>query len=164
MRSVRFLLAIALVLNAAAALAATRTIRIFDKKQVVIGVPEGWKYNLTMNKQTGVQTLQLEDRDSDAKLTASFFPDPENSLETEAALEGRMRDLFAADIAYETKFTIEKTADGLAGHTVIGNATKGVRSWPGVFVVFTLTADDRESEAYAKGLEAVKAGIREVAK
>jgi hypothetical protein len=156
MRPARILLALSLGLLAAApAFAVTKTIRIFDKRQIVIAVPEGWKFNLTKNGD--VPVIHLEDRADAVNLDASFFPDADNELATEEALEARMRDLFAP-VDAETTFTFTKTSDGVEGHAHLGDATKGIRSWPGVYLVFTITGDD------AKALEIVTNALREVAK
>lgn len=160
MRSLRILVALSLALAAASAFAATRTIRIFDKRQIVIAVPEGAKFNVAKNGD--VSTIQIEDR-AGVKISGSFFRDADNELATEEALEARMRDLFAP-VDESVKFTFVKTTDGIAGHAVIGDETKGIRSWPGAFLVFSVTADDRESDAYAKALEVLTTGLREVAK
>jgi hypothetical protein len=162
MRSLRLLVALALVLSALPTFAATRTIRIFDKRQIVIAVPEGWKFNVSKHNQTGVHTVTIEERDG-VKLTGSFFPDANNELATDEALEARMRDLFAP-VSDETKFEFTETVDGRAGYAVMGNATKGVRSWPGAFLVYTISAEDRESESYAKAVEVIREGLREVAR
>lgn len=160
MRSVRIAVALAFVLAAVSALAATRTIRIFDKRQIVIAVPEGWKFDLEKDKKTGLQTMHVEDRESDVKLAASFHPDPDKELATEEAIGKRLGEIASDESA---TFTYVKTVDGVAGHGVVGDATKGMRSWPGVYVAFTVTGD-RESEAYAKAIEVITTGMREVAK
>ena len=161
MRPVRPAIALVLLFIAATALAATRTIRIFDKRTIVIAVPEHWKFDISKDKKTGVQTIRLDDRNG-VELAASFYPDPDNALAEGEALEERARDLFKAE-SEETKFTTVKTSDGFARHAVVEGETKGIRSWPGVYLVFTVTGD-RESESYAKAIEVVTEGLREAAK
>lgn len=162
MRPVRLALALLLLFSAVSLFAVTRTIRIFDKRQVVIAVPEGWKFELTKDKKTGLQTIQLDDRNG-VRASATFHPDPENALASEEALDERARGLFAP-VGEETRFTVTKTVDGFARHAVVDDATKGIRSWPGVYLVFTVTGEDRESEAYARAIEVITEGLREVAK
>ena len=161
MRPVRLAVALLLVFTAATAFAATRTIRIFDKRTIVVAVPEHWKFDLTKDKKTGVQTIRLDDRNG-VELSASFFPDPDNALAAGEAQEERARDLFKP-VSEETKFTVVKTSDGFARHAVVEGETKGIRSWPGVYLVFTVTGD-RESESYAKAIEVITEGLREAAK
>jgi hypothetical protein len=178
------LLALALVLFVATQLAAaTRTIRIFEKRQIVIAVPEGWKFNNTKDNQTGVQTVTFDDRAETVDLRASFLPDSENHLATREALEARMRETFApmleGSVEKEMEFTFRDTADGTLGYTVFTDkklvdgdvppnewryATVGIRSWPGVAMNFTILSNDLDSEAYKKALEVVTSGLGQAGK
>lgn len=161
MRPLRSALALVLVLAAFSAFAATRTIRIFGKRDIVIAVPEQWTFDVTKDKKTGVQTIHLDDRHG-VKVAASFHPDPDNALAAEEAIEERARDLFKP-VGEETQFTVKKTVDGFAKHAVVEGETKGIRSWPGVYLVFTVSGHP-ESEAHAEAIEVITERLREVVK
>jgi len=183
MNARRLLTALFIAALASSALAATRTIRIFEKRQIVIALPEGWKFNLTKDNQTGVQTKHLEDRGGEVKLEASFLPDSENDLATREALEGRLRatsePMLQAAVEQEMKVTTTKTSDGLITYSTFTDrrfaegdvprderryATEGIRSWPGVSLHFTILTNELTSDEYRAALEILTQGLREVAK
>src|SRR5262249_24559087 len=127
-----------------------------------------------------VQTVELSEPTGDVVLAFSFFPDSTHRLSTRAAIEHEMHRAYDSYLsnAVEKSLQIEfvTTSDGLVGYTTLTDRkfvsrdvpqgerlylTVGIRSWNGVFVVFTLESNHRDSSRYKKALDLVLSGLRQ---
>ena len=157
----------------------TRTVTIFQRHQVTVAVPDGWTFADSRESDTGVQTLALEDPSGEIKLRLSFFPDSENRLGSKGAIEATMKKYFAGmlngAVEREMKIVSSDTPGGFEGHTLFTDkqfagrevpkderrlATAGVRSWPGVFGLFTILSNQAESATYKTALDVVRTGVK----
>jgi hypothetical protein len=155
-----------------------RTVTIFQGRPVTVAVPDGWTFAESRESGTGIQTLALEDPTGEIKLRLSFFPDSENRLGSKEAIEAAMKKYFAAILSgaveREMKIVSSDAPGGSEGHAVFTDkqfagrevsknerrlATTGMRSWPGVFGLFTVLSNQSESAAYKTALEVVRAGV-----
>ena len=172
-----------MLLLAATSLAAAtseRSIVIFEERTIAITVPDGWSFEQSRNRDSGVQTISLVDPSGEIHVDASFLPDSENRLASRSALQDEMQvafiDMLKGATEKEFKFTFVKTVDGLEGHmvftdkTLVGKpvskddrrlATSGIRRWPGVFMLFTVLSNQTESAAYQAALRLIARDIRE---
>ena len=157
----------------------TRTFTVFQGHQVAVAVPDGWTFADSRESDTGVQTLALEDPSGEIKLRLSFFPDSENRLGSKGAIEATMKKYFAAmlngAVEREMKIVSSDTPGGFEGHTLFTDkqfagrevpkderrlATAGVRSWPGVFGIFTILSNQAESATYKTALDVVRTSVK----
>jgi hypothetical protein len=159
----------------------TKTVTIFEGRQIAIPVPPGWKFENKSSPDKEVQTVELVDPKKEIQLDVSFLPDPDGEMSTRTALEEQARKIFVFYLqqsvekdmkldAFEspgglgvfTSFT-DKTLDPKhipGGEKLI--STTGIRSWKGVYMIFTLLADSRTSAAYRTALELVQSGLKQV--
>ncbi len=177
----RALLAFGLFLLAAAARAEERSVTIFEGRKISVSVPKGWKFGEAQDPKTGVQTLEWLEPSGEVQLDISFFPDSKGRLATRAGLEAEMKRTLsfylAEAVEREMKITSLETADGVCGYTsftdrrLVGRkipegerliSTTGMRSWKGVYLLFTLLSNSRDTEAFRQALEIVRSGVKEV--
>lgn len=177
----RILLAFCLFLSAGAARAEERSVAIFEGRKISASVPKGWKFGEASDPRTGVQTLEWLDPSGEVQLDISFLPDSKGRLATRAGLEAEMKRTFpfylAEAVEREMKFTSLETADGRCEYTsftdrrLVGReipegerliSTTGIRSWKGVYLLFTLLSNSRDTEAFRRALEIVRSGVKEV--
>lgn len=178
--------AYAAILAAPVALAApptgsTRTITIFEARQIEIPVPPGWTFENKSSPDKEAQTIELADPKKEVQLDVSFLPDPDGEMSTRKGLEEQARKIFVfylpqsvekdmkldafdapGGLGVFTSFT-DKTLD--PKHIPEGEklvSTTGLRSWKGVYLIFTLLADSRNSAAYRSALEIVQSGLKQV--
>ncbi|HKD19651.1 MAG TPA: hypothetical protein VKG23_17490 [Thermoanaerobaculia bacterium] len=163
------------------AAAEARTITIFEGRQIEIPVPPGWSFENKSSPGKDVQTIELADPKKEIQLDVSFLPDSDGEMSTRKALEDQARKIFVFYLqqsverdmkldAFEapgglgvvTSFT-DKTLDPKhipAGEKLI--STTGIRSWKGVYLIFTLLSDTRSSAAYRTALDVVQKGLKQV--
>src|SRR5258706_10879952 len=100
----------------------TRTVTIFQGRQVTVAVPDGWTFADSRESGNGIQTLALEDPSGEIKLSLSFFPDSENRLGSKGAIEAAMKKYFAAMLngAVEREMNIVSSdaPGGFEGHSI----------------------------------------------
>lgn len=159
----------------------SKTVTIFEGRQVVIPVPSGWKLEDKTSPKKEAQTIELVDPKKEIQLDVSFLPDPDGEMSTRKALEEQARRIFVfylqqsverdmkldafdapGGLGVFTSFT-DKTLDPKhipEGEKLI--STTGIRSWKGVYLIFTLLADSRSSAAYRTALEIVQSGLKQV--
>jgi hypothetical protein len=160
---------------------ATKTITIFEGRQIEIPVPAGWTFENKSSPDKEAQTIELADPKKEIQLDVSFLPDPDGEMSTRKALEEQARKIFVfylqqaverdmkldtfdapGGLGVFTSFT-DKTLDPKhipEGEKLI--STTGLRSWKGVYLIFTLLADTRSSAAYRSALEIVQSGLKQV--
>jgi hypothetical protein len=174
------LLALALVVATRLAVAETKSVEIFEGREISVEVPEGWQSMHARDATTGVQTLSFEDPRGEIKLDISFIPDSEGRLATRAGLEAQMRSAFsdykAGAVEREMKFTFVEVVGGLCGYTsftdrsLVGKkppagerliSTTGIRSWKGAYMIFTLLTNSVDSKPYRDALTIVTKDLRE---
>jgi len=163
------------------AAADARTITIFEGRRIEIPVPPGWSFQSRVDEERGVQTVELIDPKKEIQLDVSFLPDPEGEMSTRKALEEHARTIFVfylqqsvekdmkldafdapGGLGVFTSFT-DKTLDPKhipEGEKLI--STTGLRSWKGVYLIFTLLTDSAKSSAYRTALEIVQNGLKQV--
>jgi hypothetical protein len=158
--------------------AESKTVVIFEGRQVSVDVPSGWTFKESRDRSTGVQTLEILDPGSEIQLDISFLPDSEGQLDSRDALEARMRTAFQfyldGSVEPDMKFTYFDEPDGLGGYTsftdrsLVGHkipkgerlvSTAGMRSWKGTFLIFTLLANAVDTKTYQDALGIVRTGL-----
>ena len=176
-------LAGAFVLAPTAILAAgsPRTITIFEGRQVEIPVPSGWTFENRADPEHGVSTVRLADPKKEIQLDVSFLPDPDGEMSTRKALEEHAREIFAFYLPHSVEKDMKLDAFDAPGgvgvftsftdrtldpkHVPEGEkliSTTGIRSWKGVYLIFTLLTDSKSSAAYRTALEIVQGGLKQV--
>lgn len=174
------LLALALVAATRLAVAETKSVEIFEGREISVEVPSGWQSMHSRDDSSGVQTLSFEDPRGEIKLDISFFPDTKERLATREGVEAEMRSAFrtyrAAAVEREMKFTFVDEIDGFCGYTsftdrsLVGKtpptgerliSTTGIRSWKGAYLMFTLLTNSVDSKPYREALAIVTKNLRE---
>jgi hypothetical protein len=167
-------------LMAGAVNAEERLVTIFERRQISVSVPTGWRFEESRDSKTGVQTVEIVDPKREIQLNASFLPDPEGRLAARGGLEAEMRRVFAfyltGSVEREMKFTSLDVPGGVGAYTsftdsaLVGRkvpngehliSTIGIRSWKGAYLIFTLLSNSRDTDPYLKALEIIRAGLKE---
>lgn len=175
--------AVAALLLAARAISGddVRTVTIFQGRQIAVAVPAGWKYDEELDPHHGTPTLHVGDPKGEVAVVLAFFPDPAATQPNRADLEAEARNLFEPylESAVETdvKLTYFDAPDGggvyasfTDGHIDPQSvpedekliSTAGLRSMKGVYVLFTVLTNSRDSAAYRTALELVRGALRQV--
>lgn len=174
---------IALLFVCSAALAESKSITIFENRKLTVDVPDSWTFDFSTEKETGVQTLML-DQPNGIKLVASFLPDSENTLAKKDAMAALMKQAFSGmlegAVEKEINVSFADAVDGYEGHTIFTDkkwvgraslpatewryATAAVRRWPGVMAMFTILSNETDSASYKQALGVMRSGIRQVSK
>jgi hypothetical protein len=160
-----------------------KTVVIFENRQLAIALPRNWTFSESRDTRTGVQTIAIADAKGEIELQVSFLPDPEGRLASREALEGEMQKAFTPYLedAVEKgmKFVVFDGPDGVGGYTTFTDrrfvgqkvpdgerllSTTGMRSWPGVHLIFTLLSNSADTGTYREALELVRTGIRQTSK
>jgi hypothetical protein len=177
----RALLAFGVFLLAGVARAEERSVTIFEGRKISVSVPTGWKFGEAQDPKTGVQTLEWLEPSGEVQLDISFLPDSKGRMATREALEAEMKrtlSFYLTDaVEREMRFTSLETADGVCEYTsftdrrLVGRkipegerliSTTGMRSWKGVYLLFTLLSNSRDTEAFRQAIEIVRTGVKEV--
>jgi hypothetical protein len=158
-----------------------KTVTVFEGRQIEIPVPAGWSFESKLDENRAVQTVELVDPKKEIQLDVSFLPDPDGEMSARKALEEQAKKIFVfylpqsvekdmkldafdapGGIGVVTSFT-DRTLDPKhipEGEKLI--STTGIRSWKGVYTIFTLLADSRTSAAYRTALEIARSGLKQV--
>ena len=157
-----------------------KVLTVFQGRKISTALPAGWSYDTSRDPRTGVQTIAIGDPTGEIELSLSFFPDSQNRLASQQALEAEIR----RDTDFYLEGAVEKAAsitffrstDRLGGYAVFTDrslvgrkvppsqrlySTVGIRSWDGAFLLFTLLSNSRDSASYAQALELVRVGVSE---
>ena len=176
-----FTVAFAAVAAPAVGQASVTSISIFQGRRISTSVPKGWSFSDTVDKRNGVQTIEMKDPTGEIELSVSFFPDTEGRLSTKAAIDAEIRkdtDFYLSG-SVEREITVVSLGSSkdlgvfavFTDRRLIGKAipsterlysTVGIRSWDGVFLLFTLLSNSRDAERYRTALDIVRTGIVEV--
>ena len=174
-------LAFAVVLSARVGLAEdTRTITIFEGRQVWVPVPAGWSLDERREPRNGVKIIQLQDPGKEVDLQMSFFPDPSDRLSSRAALESEARGFLETyvetSVEKKIRLTFFEAPDGSGAFARFTDgqldlrhipkdekliAVSGLRSWKGDYALFTILTNTTDSETFKKALDIVKSGIHQ---
>jgi len=163
------------------AAADVKTVTIFEGRQIEIPVPEGWSFQTKLDEERGVQTVELADPKKEVQLDVSFLPDPDGEMSTRKALEEQAKRIFvfylSQSVEREMKLVSFEAAGGIGVSTTFTDrkldpkhvpegeklmSTTGLRSWKGVYLIFTLLSDSKDSAAYRSALEIVQKGLKQV--
>lgn len=153
---------------------------LFQEHHLTIAVPEGYLYSSTRDDQ-GIITVKLNDPKQKIDLEVTFFPDARNRVATE---DGQMSTVAELCQAY-AEGSVEKGYDfkplepqaGSGTYCVFTdaslvkkmpfppgeflNVTRGVKSWPGCYLVFTLLSNDTTSKEYQTAMKLLKTSFAE---
>jgi hypothetical protein len=175
--------AVAVLLLAARAISGddVRTVTIFQGRQIALAVPAGWKFDEELDPHHGTPTLHVEDPQGDVALALSFFPDPADGQPNRADLEAEARSLFEpyldSAVEKDMSLTYFEAPDGSGVYASFtdGNldpqnlpedekliSTAGLRSMKGVYVLFVVLTNSRNSASYRRALELVRGEMRQV--
>jgi len=159
-----------------------RTVTIFQGRQMAVEVPAGWKFDEELDPHHGAPTLHVQDPHGEVAMVVSFFPDPADKPPNRADLEAEARNLFEPylDSAVEkdmrlTYFEAPDGGGGVYASFTDGNldpqnlpedekliSTAGLRSMKGVYVLFIVLTNSRDSAPYRRALELVRGELRQV--
>lgn len=175
--------AAAAILFAASAISGddVRTVTIFQGRQIAVAVPAGWKFDEELDPHHGTPTLRVGDPKGEVAVVLAFFPDPASSQPDRADLEAEAQNLFEpfleSAVEKDMKLTYFDAPDGGGVYASFtdGNldpenvpeddkliSTAGLRSMKGVYVLFTVLTNSRDSAAYRTALELVRGELRQV--
>ncbi len=176
------LLALAFALCAHSALADdTKTITIFEGRQMSIAVPKGWSFDEGTDPHLGSPTLKLADPKQEIDLQISFLPDPTAKLSSREAVEAEakrfLEPYLETAVEKEIRLTFADAGDGMAAYASFTDSkldpkhipedekligVSGIRTWKGGYLVFTLLTNSTDSAPYKRALEVVLSGIHQV--
>ncbi len=176
-------LALAALLLASPAISGddVRTVTIFQGRQIAMAVPAGWKFDEELDPHHGTPTLHVEDPGGEVAMIVAFFPDPVATPPDRTDLEAEARNLFEpyleSAIEKDVALTYFDAPDGGGVYASFtdGNldprnipqderliSTAGLRSMRGVYVLFTVLSNSRDSAAYRRALDLVRGELRQV--
>jgi hypothetical protein len=157
------------------------TVTIFQGRQITIAVPAGWKYDEELDPHHNTPTLHFQDPGGDVAVVLAFFPDPANTQPNRADLEAEAQNLFEPFMESAVEKDMDLTyfdapdGGGVYASFTDGNidpqsvpddekliSTAGLRSMKGVYVLFTVTTNSRDSASYARAMELVRGELRQV--
>lgn len=157
------------------------TVTIFQGRQIAVAVPAGWRLEEVIDPRQDIPTLHVEDAHGEVALVVAFFPDPAEGTATRRDLEAEARNLFEpymeTAVEKDMELTYFDAADGAGVYASFtdGNvdttsasgdekliSTAGLRSMKGVYVLFTVMTNSRDSAAYRRALELVRGELRQV--
>jgi hypothetical protein len=175
---------LALLLAAAPARAAKEykeTLFLFENRQVVFTLPAGFGFSTTKNDQ-GLFTVHIADAKKRVAMQMTFLPDAQSQL-----ADSRSRKEFIFQNFQErVEPSVEKamqfqelepktgagtycvlTDEALAAMKKVPkdefrNSTIGLKTWPGVAAVFTVSSNGTATKEYQTVLALLREGIREV--
>lgn len=158
----------------------TKMITIFEARQISVPVPSSWSFDESRDPHHGLQTVTIEDPGKEIVLQVTFFPDQAGQLSSRKGLEEQARRTFQpyleTSVEKEMQLTFVDAPDGMAVYTKFTDSkldpkhipegeklisVTGLRSWKGVYMMFTLLTDTTESKTYRNALEIVLSGIRQ---
>ena len=158
-----------------------RTVTIFQGRQIAVAVPAGWKFDEELDPHHGTPTLHVGDPNGEVAVVLAFFPDPAATQPDRADLEAEAENLFEpyleSAVEKDVKLTYFDAPDGGGVYASFtdGNldpqsvpedekliSTAGLRSMKGVYVLFTVLTNSRDSAAYRTALELVRGELRQV--
>ncbi|MBI5691654.1 MAG: hypothetical protein HZC55_16345 [Verrucomicrobia bacterium] len=155
-------------------------VTIFEGRRVALAVPSG----CTLTRETepgGLVAVGLTDDAAKVSASLVFLPDPEQATATPRARRERMVELFDHYVAGSTekamRFEELEPRRGAGTYSVFTDAnlvgradlppgeyrhvTVGVKTWPGVLVVFRLFSNDVESASYRALLKLLRESVEE---
>lgn len=172
-----------LVVSLSALLAAPKqeeSLALFENRKVTIAVPEGFSYK-TATDDSGVVAVQLAA--PQGKVTASllFIPDPERQTATTRGRAEKMVEEFQeyveGSVEKSMQFEELEPKSGAGTFCVFTDAklvgqkdfppneylhlTSGLKSWPGVAVVFRVFSNDTESSEYQAVMNMLRESVVE---
>ena len=158
-----------------------RTVTIFEGRQIAVAVPAGWKFDEQLDPHHGTPLLHVEDPAGQVAVVLAFFPDPAAKPPDRADLEAEAQNLFEpylqSSVEKEMDLTYFDAPDGRGVYASFtdGNldpqnvpedekliSTAGLRSMKGVYVLFTVLTNSRDSASYRRALELVRGELRQV--
>lgn len=158
-----------------------RTVTIFEGRQIAVAVPAGWKFEEALDPHHGSPTLRVEDPGGEVALVVSFFPDsrrrPENREDLEADARNLLEPYLDTAVEKEMSLTYFDAPDGAGVYASFTDedldpanvpenekliSTAGLRSMKGVYVLFTLLTNSRDSATYRRALDLVRADLKQV--
>ena len=176
------LLVLALVLGARTALADdTKTVTIFEGRQVSVPLPSKWSFDEKTDPHHGTQTVQLEDPGREVVLQMTFFPDTSGRLSSREAVEAEAKRILEpyleTSVEKEIRLTFFDSPDGRGAHSTFTDgkldpkhipedekliAVSGIRAWKGGYTLFTLLTNTKDSPVYRAALEIAISGVHQV--
>ena len=157
-----------------------RTVTIFEGRQIAIGVPAGWKFDEQFDPHHGSPIVHIQAPAGQVAIVVAFFPDDRAHPDRED-LETDARSLFEPYLEHavekEMDLTYFDAPDGAGVYASFTDeeldpkgtpvdeklvSTAGLRSMKGVYVLFTVLTDSRESAPYRRALDLVRGELRQV--
>lgn len=157
------------------------TLFLFENRQVVFVMPPGFGFSTTKNEE-GIFTVHIADAKSRVALQMTFLPDVQNQL---GDARSRKEFIFhnfqdrvepSVEKAMQFQELEPKTGAGtycvltdetLAGKTKLPkdefkNSTIGLKTWPGVAAVFTVSSNGTATKEYQTLLTMLRESVQEV--
>ncbi len=158
------------------------TLVLFENRRVVVGVPDGFVF-ASGRDNIGVVRVQMHNAKENVSVELSFLPDLE-----ERFADGYERNRFLYESFNEfAESSVEKamqfedlrpkvgagtycifTDAKLVGQTKLPpgeylHATKGVKVWPGVLVIFSIFSNETKSDDFRSSLSVLRDSVAEKA-
>ena len=179
-RSAYLLIAVVAAVTASAADSREETVTIFENRKVVFNVPPG--IVATVNKDfRGTAAVQMLEPDAKISFTMTLLPDSERQFENARARREKLVELFNEHVGHSTEKGMQfeelepRTGAGtyctftdarLQGKTTLPpgeflHLTIGVKTWPGVVVIFELLSQDLESKEHQALMTMLRESVQE---
>lgn len=156
------------------------TVFLFENRKVAVAVPEGLGFSSDKDDE-GTMAVRLADPKDRVRVEIVFAPDPEKRFARAADRQEKMVDMFQAFVAdsKEKAMQFEELAPASGGGTfcVFTDAklaggkkipagdflhfTTGLKSWPGVVVVFRVFCNDTTSKEYRSVMAMLRQSVHE---
>jgi hypothetical protein len=163
-----------------AGVAREEAILIFENRKIAIAVPPGFEFSEGKD-EAGLRHVSLATAGKKVSLDLVFVPERDGEGARSRARKEKMVELFqeyvASSVEQAMRFEELEPRRGAGTYCVFTDAslvgrqdlpageylhlTAGVKSWPGVFVVFRLFSQDTTSAAYLAGLKLLRESVEE---
>ena len=155
-------------------------IALSEKREVIVAVPDGFAL-VTGRDDSGLVGVKLSGPKESVTIDLQFLPDPEGKFSTTRARTELIHEMFAEYVRASTEqgmqFEELEPRTGAATYCVFTDAnlvgktelppgeylhlTTGVKTWPGVAVVFRCFSNDTQSAEYQAILTMLRESVYE---
>jgi len=156
------------------------TIFLFENRKVLVAVPEGFGFASDKDER-GVLSVKLADKKEHVLLQLTFLPDPDgrfaSSWNRKELMHDNFRDHVPGSVEKAMQFEELEPKRGAGTYCVFTDAalvgkakpppgeflhaTTGVKTWPGVVVVFSLLSNDTASKEYKALMSVLRESVEE---
>lgn len=156
------------------------TIFLFQNRKVNVVVPKGLGFSSDKDER-GVMTVQVADPKGTVHLHLTFLPDGENQFGSPRGRKEFLHDTFKGDVSSSVEKAMQfeelEPKSGAGTYYVVTDAslvgktklpageflhcTTGVKTWPGVVVIFKLFSNDLRSKEYQAAMTMLRESVQE---